>query len=233
MIGKKSASKNREEMEPNDRLFAKIEEELAREDSRDPTRKEIAEEDAILLRRQAEFRLAADAVAGAFAAFPEVAAIALFGSVAQPLRREVPRFRQYRRAGIELWHECKDVDLAVWIDKIDNLEAVAKAERRAIRRFYEETGIGVAHHQVDTFLIEPGSNRYLGRLCWYNQCPKGKRDCLVPGCGQVKFLKQHEDFTLYVDALAEERIIRLYDRATGSLRKAPPVPGAKLLKRKT
>jgi hypothetical protein len=72
-------------------------------------------------------------VAKAFAAFPEVAAVALFGSVALPLEREVPRFREYRRAGIEVWHECKDVDLAVWIDRIDNLEALAKAERRALQ----------------------------------------------------------------------------------------------------
>jgi hypothetical protein len=95
----------------------------------------------------------------------------------------------------------------------------------------DETGIGVAHHQVDTFLIEPGSNRYLGRLCWYNECPKGKDDCLAPGCGRTKFLKQHIDFRLDPDALAEQRIIRLYDRAAGRLRSAPPVPGAKLLKR--
>jgi hypothetical protein len=171
----------------------------------------------------------ADAVASAYTKFPEVAAIALFGSVALPLYREVPRFRQYRQAGVELWHECKDVDLAVWIDRLDNLGDLAKAERRAVQRLCNETGIGVAHHQVDTFLIEPGSNRYLGRLCWYNECPKGKRECLVPGCGREKFLQQHAGFTLYADALAKDRIIRLYDRATSKLTKAPAVPGAKLL----
>jgi len=231
MIGKNPGRTHDDEMKEDDRLFAELDE-LAREESREPTLKDIAEQDEYLLRRQAEFRLAADAVASAFAGFPEVAAIALFGSVAQPLEREVPRYRQYRRAGVELWHECKDVDLAVWIDRLDNLEALAKAERRAVQRFHDETGIGVAHHQVDTFLIEPGSGRYLGRLCWYNQCPKGKRECLVPGCGREKFLKQHEEFTLRADALAEERIIRLYDRTTGTSHAAPPVPGAKLLERR-
>ncbi|HET6622198.1 MAG TPA: hypothetical protein VFG64_19820 [Dongiaceae bacterium] len=223
MIGKTPGRTPANENEPEDLL---IEEELARSDSGPPTVREIAEQDAYLLRRQAEFRLAADAVAKAFAAFPEVAAVALFGSVALPLEREVPRFREYRRAGMEVWHECKDVDLAVWIERVDNLEALAKAERRAVQRLHDETGIGVAHHQVDTFLIEPGSNRYLGRLCWYNHCPKGKEDCLAPGCGHSKFLKQHREFKLYPDALAEGRLIRLYDRATGTLRKAPPVPGA-------
>jgi hypothetical protein len=130
MIGKTPGRTPANENEPEDLL---IEEELARNDPGPPTVREIAEQDAYLLQRQAEFRLAADAVAKAFAAFPEVAAVALFGSVALPLEREVPRFREYRRAGIEVWHECKDVDLAVWIDRIDNLEALAKAERQALQ----------------------------------------------------------------------------------------------------
>ncbi len=232
MIGKHSAGGSREEMDRDDQLFAEIEEELALEDSREPTRREIAEEDEGLLRRQAEFRLAADAVARAFATFPEVASVALFGSVAVPLWREVPRFRQYRRARIALWHECKDVDLAVWIDRLDTLRELGRARNKAVARLHEETGIGIAHHQLDVFLIEPGTNRYLGRLCRFNTCPKGKRECLVPGCGREKFLQQHDGFTLRADALAEDRIIRLYDRATGTLRKAPAVPGAKLLQRR-
>ena len=29
--------------------------------------------------------------------------------------KEIPRFSAFRRAGIEVWHECEDLDLAVWI----------------------------------------------------------------------------------------------------------------------
>lgn len=236
MTGKSPFSKVRDDLSLeaqalSDQIHAEIEDALAFEDSREPRRREIAEDDERLLRRQAEFRLAADAVTRAFAGFSEVAAVALFGSVAVPLWREVPRFRQYRRARIELWHECKDVDLAVWIDRLDNLKALGRARNKAVARLHEETSIGVAHHQLDVFLMEPASNRYLGRLCWYSQCPKGKRECLVPGCGRDQFLQQHEDFTLHADALAEDRIIRLYDRASGTLRRAPEVPGAKLLDR--
>lgn len=90
-----------------------------------------------MLLRQAQFRLAADAVTAALSAFPEVAAIALIGSVAQPLRREVSPFSPFRRRGIAIW---------------------------------------------------------LGRLCTFAVCPKGKRQCLVPGCGETKLLQQHEDF---------------------------------------
>ena len=50
----------------------------------------------------------------------------------------------------------------------------------------------VAAHQVDVFVLEPGTDRCLGRLCGFNACPKGKRERLVPGCGGTPFLRQHE-----------------------------------------
>ncbi len=75
-----------------------------------PSRRAVAEQDHSLLKRQEDFRAAADAVAATFSEFEEVQAIALFGSVAKPLVREVPRFAEFRRHGIETWHECKDVN---------------------------------------------------------------------------------------------------------------------------
>ena len=68
-----------------------------------------------MLERQHQFRIAADVVTEAWIAFPEVQAVAVIGSVAKPLWKEVPRFRPYRRKGIEIWHECGDLDLALWI----------------------------------------------------------------------------------------------------------------------
>src|ERR1700679_1659872 len=97
-----------------------------------PTRRQIEEEDARQLRRQRDFRSAADAVAAALAPFEEVAAIALFGSVARPLVREVPRFRPYRRLGIEVLHEAKDVDLAIWIDHTHRLRDLGRVRNRAV-----------------------------------------------------------------------------------------------------
>ena len=73
------------------------------------SRAEIAEQDRDQLKWQRDFRVAADAVAAALSEFAEVEAIALFGSVAQPLAREVLRFQPYHRFGIEILHECKDV----------------------------------------------------------------------------------------------------------------------------
>jgi hypothetical protein len=184
------------------------------------TRKQIAEEDRRMLDRQAHFRLAADAVTAALTGFPEVEKVALIGSVARPLRREVPRFPPFRTQRIRIWHECKDVDLAVWLDDLGRLQALNRARSLAVQLLFGEKQIGVAHHQVEIFLLRAESDEYLGRLCTFGQCPKGKRECLVPGCGREAFLRQHADFTLWHDALDEDRIMRLYDRRLGLLRHA-------------
>ena len=186
------------------------------------SKKDIAEQNAFMLRRYREFRCAADAVAAAWRDRPEVLAIALIGSVAKDPWKEVPRFRPYRRARIELWHECKDVDLAVWLSHLDDLDGLRRAKDRAVHGLHGYAEGGVANHQVEAFILEPGTDRYLGRLCHFNRCPKGKRDCLAPGCGAAAFLQQHEDFRFYEDALAGA--VRLFDRATGEIRSAADLP---------
>ena len=74
-----------------------------------------------LLRRYCDFRRGADAVTTAWRAHPEVIAVSLIGSVARAPWKEAPRFGPYRRARVALWHECKDVDLALWLDHLDSL----------------------------------------------------------------------------------------------------------------
>jgi hypothetical protein len=81
-------------------------------------RAEIEEQNRFMLKRQHEFRMAADVVTEAWTAFAEVQAVAVIGSVAKALWKEVPRFREFRREGIEVWHECRDLDLALgWTRK--------------------------------------------------------------------------------------------------------------------
>ncbi|SHK59481.1 hypothetical protein SAMN05444159_3671 [Bradyrhizobium lablabi] len=173
-----------------------------------------------MVARQVGFRRAADAIAADLAKVPEVRAVALFGSLAQPLVREVPRFQPFRRHGIEILHECGDIDLAIAIDRLDNLSALNRARGRAVIDLHEQSGIGVAHHQVDIFLFGEGWADYLGRLCTFAQCPKGKVECLTPGCGRELFLKQHEGFVLEPGALAADRSVLLYERGSGFLRRA-------------
>ncbi len=201
-----------------------FEEEMRRQEAYERSPAGIAEQNSAMLRRQNDFRLAADAVTAAWSEHPDVEAVALFGSVAVPLWKEVPRFRTYRRAGIVIWHECKDLDLALWLSPGCELGALRKAKSRALNAMFNQTGVGVASHQLDIFVLAPGSDSYLGRLCDFAQCPKHKPECLVPGCGAVAFLRQHEGFVLNPRALAPGRAVRLFDRNSGVLQKAAELP---------
>jgi hypothetical protein len=176
----------------------------------------ITETNQRMLQRQREFRNAAELVAQVLAESPQVQRVVLFGSVAAPLRKEVPRFREFRRAGATIWHECKDVDLAVWVTDLENLKSLQRALSRALTALLEDHRIAVAHHQVDLFLMEPGTDRYLGRLCPFGQCPKGKPECFVPGCGQKRFLRQHQDFVFKPESLGSDKSVLLFTRERGT-----------------
>lgn len=181
-------------------------------DNRRPSAKAIAEENERMRLRQQHFQLAAEYVAVEFAKIPEVQRVALFGSVAAPLFEEIPRFRRYRIHRVAILHECKDVDIAVWVDDLSCLKTLQRARGQALNYLMAEQDIGVAHHQVDVFVMDPGTGDYIGNLCSFGACPKGKQDCWVPGCGQTPFLKVYEDFTLNKDALSPEKTVVLYDR---------------------
>ncbi|MGH3629058.1 MAG: hypothetical protein ACRDRL_16680, partial [Sciscionella sp.] len=93
------------------------------------------------------------------------------------------------------------------------------------RKAYESgKGPSTANHQVEIFLIEPGSDRYLGRLCNFSTCPKDKPQCSVPGCGAVPFNKRVVGFVPYADLLASARYAMLYRRGEGRLRSALDLP---------
>jgi hypothetical protein len=188
-------------------------------------RAKIEEQNGLMLARQREFRIAADVVAKAFAGFPEVQAVAVIGSVATALWKEIPRFREFRQQRIEVWHECGDLDLALWIDSQHRLGELRRKRDRALREAYE-AGIGcsVVGHQVDVFLFEPQSDRYLGRLCSFSRCPHGKPACLVPGCGTVPFNRRFADFSPRADLLAPAAQAMLYERGKGLLRSALELP---------
>jgi hypothetical protein len=191
-----------------------------------PSLHEIEKENQYMLKRQEDFRKAAEYISTACAEIGEVEKIVLMGSVASPLRKEVPRFQPYRRAGIEIWHECKDVDMAVWVSDLRRLRSLQRARSTALNDILRDKNIGVAHHQVDVFLMEPITDRYLGRLCTFNKCPKGKRECDVPGCGKIPFLQQHENFVLNNEMLKPEKIVILYERAKNNgLRRNKPSSG--------
>ena len=161
----------------------------------------------------------------AWASFAEVQAVAVVGSVAKTLWKEVPRFREFRRQGIEVWHECADLDLALWLDSQQRLGDLRRNAEKALRAAFEAgVGISVVGHQLDVFLFEPASDRYLGRLCHFSACLKGKLACLVPGCGATPFNRRFADFTPAADLLAGATDATLYRRGVGRLRSALSLP---------
>ncbi|TPL91547.1 hypothetical protein [Mesorhizobium sp. B2-3-12] len=185
----------------------------------------IEQQDRYMVERQRQFRAAADIVTDAWMRFQEVVAVAVIGSVAKPLWKEVPRFSEFRRSRIEVWHECGDLDLALWLDSQQRLGELRRAGALALREAFEKgMGISVADHQLDVFLIEPGSDIYLGRLCKFSQCPKQKIDCMVPGCGEVAFNKRIAEFPPHADLLAPAEGAMLYRRGVGRVRSALDLP---------
>jgi len=96
------------------------------------------------------------------------------------------------------------------------LRAIQKARSRALNDLLVEKQIGVAHHQVDIFIMEPETNRYLGRLCIFGSCPKGKDKCSVPGCGDTRFLQQYEDFKFDSKDLDDEISVILLEHCEES-----------------
>lgn len=177
---------------------------------------EVADENRQLLRRRDAFRRCAELLAKTAARLDFVQRVVLFGSVAAPLQKEVPRFARLRRARIAVWHECKDVDLAIWVSDLTRLRELKRAVSDATNRWQTiaaaERFPGVAHHQVDVFIMEPGTNRYRGNLCHYGQCPKGKPECEVAGCGAQPFLRLYADFAFNPRAPLGEHAVVLFDR---------------------
>ncbi len=181
---------------------------------------EINEENRILLKRYECFRQFAELFAKVASELDFVQRIVLFGSVAAPLKKEVPRFRRFKRAGVAVWHECKDVDLAVWASDLTRLRQIKRAVSDAVNLCQvianQKHLPGVPHHAVDVFLMEPGTHRYRGNLCHYGQCPKGKPECAVAGCGAQPFLRLYEDFKFNRLAPFGEHAVTLFDRAAAS-----------------
>jgi hypothetical protein len=192
-----------------------------------PSEEEIEDENGTLLRHQCLFRWAAQSIAVALSDVPEVRRVAAFGAVAQPLKMEVPRFREFRRHRIQVFHECADVDLAVWMTRVDKLQDLKRALQRGVA-FVQGTAYGgVAHHQVDVHILDEGTDCYRGRLCFFSECPKRRKpECLVPGCGVAPFLRQFEEYHFEPLRFQAAPKVVLYDRPGRFLVHLPEVDPA-------
>jgi hypothetical protein len=189
-----------------------------------PDEDDIDEQNGLLLRRQRLLRWAAEAIAVAWSRLPEVEKVAAFGAASQPLEMEVPRFHSYRRHGIEVLHECADLDLAVWLTDLGKLRDLKNAMAKGLALTQDTPYGGVAHHQVDVHVFDYASGTYRGRLCIFGQCPKpGKRECHVPGCGAQPFLQQFARYHFNPALFSATPKVILFDRAAGFLVPLPSI----------
>ncbi len=147
-------------------------------------------EDQRMLKRQEDFRKAARLLARHLAALPEVRKVMLFGSVPLPLWKEVPRFHRLRQRRIKIFHECGNIDLAAWVTDTASANTMRKACSATVSELLEnDVHLNIAHHYFCIHLVDQASGRYQGMVCHYNQCPKQKEPCRVPGCGASKFVQ--------------------------------------------
>ena len=198
------------------------------EDPGPPDESDIADTTSRMIRRQYLFRWGAQSVAIAMSRLPEVRKVAAFGAIAQPLRMQVPRFREYRRYRIEVPHECADTDLAVWLDDFSRLKELKRALTEGLRPLQDTPYGGIAHPQVDVHVFDASSGLYRGRVCIFGQCPKpGKRECRVPDCGEQPFLQQFDDYHFNHARFGREPKVTLFDRADGFLVRPPQIEDAK------
>ena len=124
---------------------------------------------------------------------------------------------------MEIWHECKDIDLAIWVSDLTRLRELKRVVSDTSNLWqtiaHAEHLPGIPHHQVDVFIMEPGSDRYRGHLCHFGQCPKGKPECAVAGCGAQPLLRLYADFAFNPRAPFGPHAVVLFARN-------PPLPSS-------
>ena len=81
--------------------------------------------------------MAADLIVEGWSQFSEIVSIGITGSVAKLLWKEVPRFAEFRARRIELWHECGDLDLVVWIESQHRLGELRRVRDLILRKAFE------------------------------------------------------------------------------------------------
>ena len=177
---------------------------------------EIREADQRMLRRQTGFRNAARAVTVHLVAMPEVQQVRIFGSVALPLWKEVHHDPRFRHRNIRIYHECANIDLAVRVTSPAGADRIRKVGSRVVADLNDQdVYLNIAHHTFSIHLIDYATGRYLGMACHFNQCPKHKRECQVPGCGAARFVRILPWFQLKPHRLNESNSQVLFQRQGG------------------
>ncbi|WP_349367950.1 hypothetical protein [Salinarimonas sp.] len=188
-----------------------------------PMHEVVDEEDLCAIERQRRFRMVADFTVKAWATIPGVEAIGVTGGTAGKLWREMPYWR--RRRGPPSLHSVDRLEMVLWLSRTDELRRLHRAFSRVLN---DLDARGVPHEMAGQYLFgivfDAASEDYLGVICTYATCPKGKPACEVPGCGAVRFLRQFADYGA-ADAQADKaKAAILFRRGRGFVASALDLP---------
>ncbi len=159
-----------------------------------------------------KFRIASVYVAREFKEMANVERLVLYGRLATPLSLQKENREPFRYARQLAYPITNHIDLAVWLTEFDDLKSLQKARVRAVQKLLQETGNGVAHHQVCIALFAVGSDEYHGHLCNFKECPACKPDCDVMDCGLHPFAQRFPRFEWRMEEFAADRSLLLLKR---------------------
>ena len=196
-------------------LLERVQDIIEREEQNAPMSVgEIAQQDSLMLTRQADLRKAAVSLASRMESISGVEKMWLFGSLALPLWKEVPRFRRFKQRGVKVYHHCHTIDLALEVTNTNCAPVLRKAIVANCRDLVEaEKFLGVEHHMFCLHLVEKATQRYLGMVCHFKQCPKGNPECQVSGCGKFQHVRILPWFKFKPERLNSHNSLVLFERA--------------------
>ncbi len=189
----------------------------------------LREQDQLALRKQARYREAAERIGYVASQVEWIDRLELFGSVAESLPRDKPRFR-WRDARFPL-HEVANINLAVWVTDLSQLDVLRHLISDLLQLMSIEKPMepGVPHYAIDLFIMQAHDShyryRYRGRLCHYGKCPRmDKEACLTPGCGAQPFLLQLKNFEFNYLKVFDRNAVVLFDRESVGWVEKPQYP---------
>jgi len=169
------------------------------------------EADKMALYRYHEYITVATQLAERLIEFPEVERIVLFGSLAKPPFRR--RFKYKKRM---YFHYPKDIDLALWLSSLENLDAMRQVLTMPLPPASQKAR-GIRESNMKLFVFDSHSSKYLGRVCHSNRCPHGGFECMCAWSGKPPYLKTTHDFVLHPDAISRISSQLLFERTPAKL----------------
>ena len=97
-----------------------------------------------------------------------------------------------KRQGVQEGHTVGGIE-----DGFDELDGLRRAKGRALRALHDASGTGVASHQVDVFILEPGTDRF-------TRCPITIDSCARETPQMVEVAPSHAAACLFAGDTAPE-----------------------------